>query len=93
MLIKTGFCLTMMHRPGLSQLLTAYRLIATLPLLTAKPAAFVAQEFYFLFLFLRQGFQLIEGFVQAKIRHHIPKLRPVNFLYQSGKIRQHLGGG
>ena len=45
-------CRTVMF-PIFSKILAADRFITGFPVLTAKPAAFIAQEFYFIFLVLR----------------------------------------
>lgn len=72
-------------RAVLSQVFAADILVAGLPVLAAKPAAFVAQEFHLVLLGFRQGGQLVKSFVQPKIWNHIPEVLPVHFLQERWK--------
>ena len=84
-------CAAHMVGTVLSEVLAADILIAFLSVLTAKPAAFVAQKFHLVLLTFRQGVQFVKGFVQAKIRDNISEIIPVHFVQELPEIRQHLG--
>ena len=82
-----------MLRPGQPQIFPADGFVAALPVLTAEPAALVAQELHLGLLRPAQGGKGIKGPVQAEIRHHIAKLLPFQLAPQLRKLRQHLCGG
>ena len=48
---------------GFAKVFTAYIFIAALSVLAAKPAAFIAKEFHFIFLGLGQVVQLFKFFI------------------------------
>ena len=76
-----------------SQIFAADILIAGFPVLTAEPAAFVAQKLHLVLLGICQGAQFVKGLVQPKIRDNISIILPVHFIQKLPKVRQHLCSG
>ena len=75
----------------LAEVLAADGFVACPPLGAAEIAALVAEELHLVLFRLRERSEPVKPPVQAKIRHDIRKLLPLEFLPKVPKIRQHLG--
>ena len=75
-----------------AEALAAYVLVAGLAVVTAEPAAFIAQELDLLLLRVRKGAQFVNLPVESKIRNNLTEFVTVQLCDKLPEVRNHLRG-
>ena len=75
-----------------AEALAAYVLVAGLAVVTAEPAAFIAQELDLLLLRVRKRAQFVNLPVESKIRNNVTKIIAVQLGDKLFEVRNHLRG-
>lgn len=76
-----------------AEALAAYVLVAGLAVVTAEPAAFIAQELDLLLLHVRKRAQFVNLPVESKIRNNVTEFVAVQLGDKRPEVRNHLRGG
>ena len=76
-----------------AEALAAYVLVAGLAVVTAEPAAFIAQELDLLLLRVRKRAQFVNLPVESKIRNNVTEFVAVQLGDKLFEVRNHLRGG